>query len=161
MNPKEMANRLDDWRSGGSLTYTDVKEIQAFLRNLPTVPEGYEMTGEWRQAKDGEYFLNSDGSAGLSGVKITAYHFPILRKIEPQFKPGEIVAAGTSCRYIGRDGRRMRWNGELCNALDDIGWELATHDQLDDFVRGFYGTIAEHVKTEIREKYGGSEGEGE
>ena len=55
--------------------------------DLPPAPEGYEYTGEYRNALSGEPFLGHSGAIRHTGK--TAYAYLILRKVQWRAREGE------------------------------------------------------------------------
>ena len=50
------------------------------------LPEGYEYTGEHRQATSGDTFLNSQNEMHVITSTSTHGHYPILKKKAPKYK---------------------------------------------------------------------------
>lgn len=158
--PKEMADYL---RRGSYANRAPITEIVQFLDNLPTVPEGHTWNGEIHSVEPGEWFLNRVGTVekwvGLCGSSYDC--FPILRKIEPEFKPGEIVVNKHGyCCPVDSEGRVCEWDGEVL-PLKEQPWKVATPVEFDKFLgrRNRYG-VAGFVIRAARKLYGGG-GEGE
>lgn len=76
------------------------------------VPEGYEMTGELRGPRHGEYFLNSDGNAEECYTSF-GMHRIILRKTE-RWRPATVADAiralqGQTVKARFRDFHNRDW----------------------------------------------------
>ncbi len=161
MNTKEMAEKVDTLcgRDAEDFTISDRVTLSVFLRNLPTVPPGYEWNGEIRSRTPGEYGLVEGkalkwccdpGSSTFPNVPV-----PILRKLPPKFKPGTIVAAECgACGFIGSDGKRRQFNG-LPYPGSDMRWQVASREQLVQFVRDHVHTITTCIERQMLELYGG------
>lgn len=48
------------------------------------VPNGYELTGEYRSPREGEFYLNRVGLVSKCGSGVLVCLYPILRKKAPQ-----------------------------------------------------------------------------
>lgn len=48
--------------------------------NMPELPDGYEYTGEYRDAESGEYYVDLNSKVALSKGRSTFGPIPILRK---------------------------------------------------------------------------------
>lgn len=155
MTPKEIADKMQ-CLGFAALTPAELCELRTFLRNLPTIPPTHRWDGELRSAKYGEDYL-FNGKAVRCQCAQTPFAYPILRKIEPEFKPGEIVVNGNGvCRYIGSDGVRLWWDGSPCKGVAGP-WRVATDEELSSFIEKWPDSIKRYVMNGLREKYGGGD----
>ncbi len=154
MDPKEMATRLrenDPYLWERSLR----NELADFLDNLPTVPPTHTWNGTIRQPRKGEEALLKNGAvAEVTGFSEYLYSSPILTKVPPEFEPGEIVTNGEYCRYIGRQGERLYWDGSGCLIPNYLRWRKANIEDINRYMQLFPDVISKHLINEICEKYG-------
>ncbi len=136
-----------------ALTDAEGNALADFLANLPTIPEGYRWDGTIRRAVKNEETLDADGGVATWPLETESQAtYPILRKLPPQFKPGEIVTNGELCRYIDDRGERRWWDGTLCQTPG--AWEIVNRQGLETFLRRFPGSIVLYLRATLREKYG-------
>ena len=109
-----MTNTLADKLRHGRLNDADAERAAELLEGMPDAPDGYELTGEYRAPKDGEWFFYNSlarrqTDSGESFWFTGDYH--ILRKLEaqppaeppaPKFKAGQYVVETTRKHEIGR-----------------------------------------------------------
>jgi len=62
---------------------------------IDNVPSGFELTGEYRGPRAGEYFLSCNGDAHSCDIDCLA-RYPILRKLEPPEPPAGWELTGIS-----------------------------------------------------------------
>ncbi len=145
-----------------ALTDTEAKSLAAFLDNLPTVPPKYTWDGTIREAKSFEYYLIGGCVHHWTREEPTKHAYPILRKIEPKFKPGEIVRDATgACGIVGKNGELLSLLGKPMgiSLSDRDACRKATYKDIQKFMERELVYVTDVLCNLLGDKYGGGEGE--
>ena len=109
--------------------------------DLPDLPDGFEYTGEYREAESGDNYRTWHGSVGTWSVeaeKSEIYYF-ILRKAAPATRIDRIKAEYADYYVVELD-----WNDQNVLCVDVYGLDLEIHTTAQS-VKGFYMYVYERT----------------
>jgi hypothetical protein len=92
-------------------------------QQIPGVPEGWELVHAFRQATQGEHYIDSDGAARVLEKGKSTFAYPIIRKIE---KPAKYRPFANAEEF---KPHRDRWLARI----DENGQQIDGEFQLDGF----------------------------
>jgi hypothetical protein len=115
-------------------------------------PEGWQLTGECRRPKEGEWYLDDVNGAPYKAERAgwdfkNTYHH-ILRKIEPEYQPGELVVVDVEGaiypRYVcGPDLLLL----DTDNSISCFSMRQARQPIIEDFMGLSYGEAERVLRT--------------
>jgi len=159
MNTKEWAKAMREAVEGTWIPLVRSEqwmELAKLLDKLPIAPDGFELTWDYRELKEGEWGMDSRGVGALQMIPAWIWGPRlVLRKIEPEFKPGEIVADSDNlCFIVEREELYQHLLGGGYDSCPKMTKRLATRKEVMAYLKRFSFAAADKLIEDASLKYG-------
>ena len=109
---------------------------------IPGVPEGWELVHAFRQATQGEHYIDSDGSVRMLEKGKSTFAYPIIRKIEKPAKYRPFKSARESDQFWNASLRLAGVTGDAKDSrfrITSIGRDgITTNAEFYSYEAAFY-----------------------